>query len=333
MGLGLLLAEPASPYGYGRVLRNKQNHIIDIVEEKDASVEQRAIREIYTGICCSKASTFKKLMPLIKPNNAQNEYYLTQMIPLAVQHHTPIHAITTADEVETQGVNTQLQLVTLERHWQRQQAHHLLEQGVTIVDPDRIDIRGTLHAEPDVFIDINTVFEGKVILKQGCHIGPNCVLKNVTLGENATVFSHCVIEDAIIGAHANIGPFARLRPGTVLDEHCKIGNFVETKNAHFGKDSKANHLSYLGDITVGQQVNIGAGTITCNYDGANKHKTNIEDGAFIGSGTQLVAPIQVGENATIGAGTTLRSDAPAQALTLTVREQKTVQNWKKPQKC
>lgn len=331
-GLGLLLAEPASPFGYGRVIRNAQHHVVDIVEEKDASTEQRTIREIYTGTCVATAAIFKKLLPLVQPHNAQKEYYLTQVVSLAVQHHLLIHTLTVDDEVETQGVNTRLQLATLERHWQRQQAHLLLEQGISIADPARIDIRGTLQAEPDVFIDVNAVFEGVVILKRGCKIGPNCVLKDVSVGEYATIFSHSVIDSALIGAHANIGPFARLRPGTRLEAHAKIGNFVETKNAHFGEASKANHLSYLGDVEIGQHVNIGAGTITCNYDGVNKHQTHIDNGAFIGSGTQLIAPVRVGENATIGAGTTLRSDAPAEALTLTVREQKTIHAWVRPQK-
>lgn len=330
--LGLLLAEPLQPTGYGRVLRNIKAEVIDIVEEKDATPEQRLIREIYTGVCLAQAATFKQMLPLIQTNNAQKEYYLTQVVSLASQRGLPIKTLTVNNEMETQGVNTRQQLSELERYWQRQQAYQLMEQGVCILDPNRIDIRGRLNAEPDVVIDINTVFEGEVTLKKGCRIGPNCVLKNVTVDENAEILSHSVIEESIIGANSSVGPFARLRPGTILAEACKIGNFVETKKAQFGPHSKASHLSYLGDVQLGKDVNVGAGTITCNYDGANKHETIIEDGAFIGSGTQLIAPVRVGENATIGAGTTLRANAPANALTLSAKEQKTLTNWKRPRK-
>ena len=229
-------------------------------------------------------------------------------------------------------MNNRLQLNQLERVWQKMRAQTLLLAGVTLADASLIDIRGELEAEQDVFIDINCVFIGKVTLEEGCHIGPNCVLSNATIGKNSHILPNSVLDGCYIGSECHVGPFARLRPGTHLSDACKIGNFVETKNAVFGEHSKASHLSYLGDVTIGSQVNIGAGTITCNYDGVNKHQTIIEDGAFIGSDTQLVAPVTVGANSTIGAGSTIRADVPADELTLTVSKQKTIYGWKRPVK-
>lgn len=330
--LCLLTANIANPYGLGRIVRNGSGDIINIVEEKDASDCEKEIHEIYSGICAGFAKDFKRLLPLIKPHNAQQEFYLTDMVAIAMQHKIAINAQTVEDEIEIRGVNTHNQLITLERYVQQQQAANLLAKGVYIADPARIDIRGTVDAEQDVYIDVDVVFEGTNILKKGSRVGPFCLLKNVSLGARSEVFAHSVIEQAEIGEDCKIGPFARLRPGTKLQKECKIGNFVETKQASFAEGSKANHLSYLGDVTIGTHVNIGAGTITCNYDGVEKHKTIIEDGAFIGSGTQLVAPICVGEKATIGAGTTLRQDAPAHALTLTKRQQVSHLNWQRKKK-
>lgn len=328
--LTLLTTVVNDPTGYGRILRDTT--ITGIVEEKDASAKARKIQEIYTGICVVNASHLKTWLPKLKTQNAQHEYYLTDIVRLACEEGLSVQAYITQHPMEAQGVNTRLQLVTLERYWQVQQAHTLLLQGVGIVDPHRIDIRGSLAAGRDVLIDINTLFEGSVTLGDGCHIGPNCILKNVTLGQRTHILANSVLEDTHIGNDCTIGPFARLRPGTHLQDACKIGNFVETKNAHLDNNSKASHLTYLGDVTIGKNVNIGAGTITCNYDGAHKNKTLIEDDVFIGSGTELVAPITIARGATIGAGTTLRDNAPAHSLTLTPNKQKSIADWRRPQK-
>lgn len=330
--LGLLLALVENPTGLGRILRDARGNIRAIVEEKDASEQQRLIREIYTGICCARAEDFLRWLPRLSMNNAQGEYYLTEIIAMAVAEHKPIHSLHASDPLTVQGVNNRVQLAQLERAWQARLAVHLMEAGVTLADPARLDIRGELQCEHDVFIDVNVVLSGNVVIQTGCQIGPNCTLTNVTLGKSCTIKSHSVLEDCVIGDTCEIGPFARIRPGTVLGARCKIGNFVEIKNAVFDEDSTASHLSYLGDATVGKHVNIGAGTITCNYDGANKHQTVIEDGVFIGSDTQLVAPVTVGKNATIGAGSTIRASVPAGELTLTASKQKTVYGWVRPQK-
>jgi bifunctional UDP-N-acetylglucosamine pyrophosphorylase/glucosamine-1-phosphate N-acetyltransferase len=243
-----------------------------------------------------------------------------------------IASIYAEDPLEVQGVNNRLQLQELERIWQQREAKRLLLEGVYIVDSHRFDVRGELTVGKDVFIDINCLFIGKVVLGDHCYIGPNSVLQNVTLGSHTHIYANSVLENSLIGAHCHIGPFARIRPNTILEDHCKIGNFVETKNSTLASGTKANHLSYLGDATIGQGVNIGAGTITCNYDGANKHSTIIEDEVFVGSGTQLVAPITLGHGATIGAGTTIRKNVPPQTLVLSEKTQKTMVDWKRPQK-
>lgn len=328
--LALLLANLDNPSELGRILRNAEGEILAIVEEKDASAQQKQIKEIYSGICCVQAAHLARWLPVLGCENAQAEYYLTEIIAMAVAEKLSLAALHVMDPTEIQGINNQLQLQQLERICQQRRAHELLLAGVAIVDAERIDIRGELHCDRDVVIDVNTIFSGKVSLGEGCRIGPNCVLKNVTVGANCEIFANSILEGCEIANNCQIGPFARLRPGSQLAENCKIGNFVETKQAIFDEGSKANHLSYLGDVLVGKQVNIGAGTITCNYDGANKHQTVIEDGAFIGSGTQLVAPITVGANATIGAGSTVRKDAPAEELTLSENKQKTINGWKRP---
>ncbi|MDP1604977.1 MAG: bifunctional UDP-N-acetylglucosamine diphosphorylase/glucosamine-1-phosphate N-acetyltransferase GlmU [Legionella sp.] len=328
--LSLLLANLDNPTGLGRIVRDEQGHIRAIVEEKDASATQKQIKEIYSGICCAEAGDLGRWLPQLSSHNAQGEYYLTDIIALAVAENKPIVSLAAEDVTEIRGVNNRLQLQQLERIWQQRQAEELLLSGVSIADAARIDIRGKLSAGEDVFIDVNCVFNGDVVLGDNCIIGPNCTLSNVTLGNGSEILANSVLEDSTLGKNCRIGPFARLRPGTELADNCKIGNFVETKNAHFGEGSKASHLSYLGDVTLGKAVNIGAGTITCNYDGVNKHQTLIEDGVFVGSDTQFIAPVKIGANATIGAGSTIRKDVPAGELTLTESKQKTVWGWKRP---
>ena len=330
--LALLVACLENPYGLGRIVRNNQGEISTIVEEKDANKQEQNIKEIYTGICCTTSENFASWLPQLGNDNAQGEYYLTEIIRLAVNDKTVICSLTISDISEVQGVNNRLQLQELERIWQKRNAEQLLEQGVGIVDAARFDVRGTLKCGMDVFIDINCVFSGHVILGDHCVIGPNCVLNNVTLASGCEIYANSVLDGSILGENCHIGPFARLRGGTQLAADCKIGNFVETKKAQFGQGSKASHLSYLGDVLIGKEVNIGAGTITCNYDGVNKHLTIIEDGAFIGSDTHLIAPVTVGAQATIGAGSTIRKNAPAGELTLTESKQKTIYGWKRPVK-
>jgi len=330
--LGLLLACFVDPTGLGRILRQKDGKIYAIVEEKDASTEQRQIKEIYSGICCAKAAYFHRWLPKLNNNNMQHEYYVTDIIAIAVAEGTPIVSLKVNDEAEVHGANNCLQLQKLERIYQLRVASQLMLAGVTLADAARIDIRGELSCGSDVFIDVNSIFSGKVVIGDGSRIGANCSLNQVTLGANCEILPNSVLDGCHIGDNCHIGPFARLRPGTVLADDCKIGNFVETKKAVLASNSKASHLSYLGDVMVGQDVNIGAGTITCNYDGVNKHQTIIEDGVFIGSDTQLIAPVIIGKNATIGAGSTIRKDVPAGELTYTEAKQKTVPRWKRPEK-
>lgn len=330
--LALLVATVPNPVGLGRIIRDNHQQIVAIIEEKDASPAQQAIAEIYSGICCTSAANLQRWLAKITPTNAQNEYYFTDIIGLAKAEQQSIVSLSVPDYHDILGVNDRAQLHQVERIWQQRLAHQLLLSGISIADANRIDIRGTLNCEQDVFIDINTLFKGQVHIGTGSVIGPNCVLSDVTIGAHCKIEAASVLENCIIGDNCQIGPFARIRPGTQLAAHCKIGNFVETKQAIFGEHSKANHLSYLGDVTIGRHVNIGAGTITCNYDGANKHQTIIEDGAHIGSDTQLIAPVTIGKNATIGAGSTIRSNAPADQLTLTVTQQKTIPGWKRKQK-
>ena len=330
--LALLVANLEDPSGLGRIIRNNQGEIYAIVEEKDANEQEKNIKEIYTGICCAKAADLEVWLPKLGNNNAQGEYYLTEIIALAVQNQTPITSLTARNNFEVQGVNNRLQLQQLERIWQKRIADQFLEQGVSLADANRFDLRGELVCGKDVYIDVNCVFTGTVVLGDGCIIGPNCSLTDVTLGAGCTVYANSVLEGCQIANYCDIGPFARLRTGTQLAAECKIGNFVETKKAVFGEGSKASHLSYLGDVNIGQKVNIGAGTITCNYDGVNKHQTIIEDGVFVGSDTQLVAPVTVGKNATIGAGSTIRKNVPPEELTLTESRQKTLYGWKRPTK-
>lgn len=330
--LKLLLAQPKDSSGLGRIVRSSNGDILAVVEERDATVTEKAITEIYSGICAVSASDLHRWLPKLSNKNAQKEYYLTEIIQMAVQDNRLIQSITIEDELEVQGVNNRLQLQQLERAWQLRQASALLERGVGIADASRFDVRGDLICGKDVFIDVNCIFKGRVVLGDRCRIGPNCMLSDVTLEEDTLVLANSILEGSVLGKSCQIGPFARLRAGTELAENCRIGNFVETKATRFDVGSKAGHLSYLGDAVIGKKVNIGAGTITCNYDGVNKHQTVIEDGAFIGSGTELVAPISIGAHATIGAGSTIRSQVPADELTLMDSRQRTVYGWKRPVK-
>jgi bifunctional UDP-N-acetylglucosamine pyrophosphorylase/glucosamine-1-phosphate N-acetyltransferase len=329
--LAILTVELGDPTGYGRIVR-QQGNIVRIVEQKDATQDERAIREINTGILVAPTATLKRWLTSLSNNNAQGEYYLTDIVASAVADGVPVVSAQPAAEWETLGVNSKVQLAELERVHQRNIATRLLEQGVTLADPMRIDVRGSLTCGRDVSIDVNGVFEGRVELEDGVTIGANCVIRNARIAKGANIKPFCHIEDAVIGAGSVIGPYARLRPGTELAEDVHIGNFVEVKNSQIAAHSKANHLAYVGDATVGSRVNIGAGTITCNYDGANKFRTVIEDDAFIGSDTQLVAPVRVGKGATLGAGTTLTKDAPEGKLTISRGKQITIDGWPRPVK-
>jgi bifunctional UDP-N-acetylglucosamine pyrophosphorylase/glucosamine-1-phosphate N-acetyltransferase len=329
--LGILTIELDNPTGYGRIVR-KNGNIVSIVEQKDATEAQRAIREINTGILVAPTARLKRWLTTLSNDNAQGEYYLTDIVARAVADDVPVVSAQPAAVWETLGVNSKTQLAELERIHQRNFADRLLEQGVTLADPARIDVRGSLSCGRDVSIDVNCVFEGTVELEDGVTIGAHCVIRNARIARGASIKPFCHIEDAVIGAASVIGPYARLRPGTELAEEVHIGNFVEVKNSQIAAHSKANHLAYVGDATVGSRVNIGAGTITCNYDGANKFRTVIEDDAFIGSDTQLVAPVRVGKGATLGAGTTLTKDAPEGKLTISRGKQMTIEGWKRPVK-
>jgi bifunctional UDP-N-acetylglucosamine pyrophosphorylase/glucosamine-1-phosphate N-acetyltransferase len=329
--LAILTIAMDDPTGYGRIVR-EQNKIIRIVEQKDATDLERQIREVNTGILVAPTRQLKNWLSQLSNHNAQGEYYLTDIIALAVKDKVVIESTQPSHAWETLGVNSKVQLAELERIHQLNLAHQLLEQGVTLTDPSRIDIRGELHCARDVSIDIGCVFEGQVHIGQGVSIGAYCVIKNSRIADNANIKPFTHIDEASVGRDSQIGPYARLRPGTTLGPDVHVGNFVEIKNSEFGAHSKANHLAYVGDTTVGSRVNIGAGTITCNYDGANKHRTIIEDDAFIGSDTQLVAPVTVGKGATIGAGTTLTKDAPPDSLTVSRARQTSIAGWQRPVK-
>jgi len=330
--LSLLTIELDDPTGYGRIVRGPDGAVESIVEEKDATPEQRAIREINTGVMAAPTACFARWLKAVDNRNASGEYYLTAVIALARQEGVPIQASHAASLIETLGVNTMRELAELERLYQRTQADALLDAGVTLADPDRIDIRGALACGADVTIDVGCVFEGTVHLADGVAIGANCVLKNVTVeaGSQILPFSH--LEGATIGANCRVGPYARLRPGAALADDVHIGNFVEVKASTIGRGSKANHLAYVGDTTMGAGVNFGAGAITANYDGANKHRTVIEDDASIGSNCVLVAPVTIGRGATIGGGSTIAKKAPAETLTVSRAKQLSLPGWKRPVK-
>ena len=330
--LALLTVDMANPHGYGRIVRNAAGQVQAIVEQKDASAEQQEIKEVNTGILAVSAKHLKDWLPTLSNSNAQGEYYLTDIIAMARDKGLSITVSQPLNPFEVQGVNNRLQLAELERWYQRQQANRLMTEGATLADPARLDVRGEVTIGNDLWIDVNVVFEGKVTLGSNVSIGPGCVIKDATIADGATIKANSVIEGASVGANAEVGPFARLRPGTELAANTKVGNFVETKKAVIGEGSKINHLSYVGDTSMGRNVNVGAGTITCNYDGVNKHRTVMGDGVFVGSNSSLVAPVILGQDATIGAGSTITRDVGDNELAVARGKQRNITGWERPKK-
>lgn len=329
--LAILTVTRPDPSGYGRIVR-EGDRVTRIVEEKDASAEEKRIREVNSGVMAIKTSVLKPWLGRLTKDKAQGEYLLTDLVEIANQDGASVRCHATEDPIEVTGVNTFTQLSELERLFQRRQARALMDTGVQLMDPTRFDLRGKLTAGQGVKIDVNVIIEGEVTLAEGVTIGPNVVIRNAVIGQNTQIKANSMIEDAKIGANCSVGPFARLRPGASLANAVAIGNFVEVKKTHLGEGSKANHLAYLGDSTLGEGVNIGAGAVTCNYDGANKHETHIGDGAFIGSNVALVAPVNIGAGATIGAGSTITRDVDSQALALGRSRQKALLSWQRPVK-
>jgi len=330
--LSLLTAVVDDATGYGRVLRNGNGGVTRIVEHKDATEAERRVNEINTGLIAFDAGPLRSYLAKIKNQNSQREYYLTDVIAMAFADKVDVRGIVAASATEVLGINDRAQLAEAERTWQKRQATDLMARGVTLADPARVDVRGEVNIGRDVFIDVGVVLEGKVVLGDRVRVGPYAVLTDVTLGNDTLVHPHTVMNGVLAGDDCEIGPFARLRPGAALASHVKVGNFVEVKNSQVAPHSKINHLSYVGDTAIGTGVNVGAGTITCNYDGANKHRTVIGDNAFIGSGSMLVAPVEIGAGATIGAGSTITKDAPAGELTLERSKQVTITGWQRPKK-
>jgi bifunctional UDP-N-acetylglucosamine pyrophosphorylase / glucosamine-1-phosphate N-acetyltransferase len=331
-GLVLLTVILPNPTGYGRIVRNASGAVQQIVEEKDATPEQRNISEVNTGILLAPTLYLRQWLAQLGNQNSQGEYYLTDIVAMAVAQDVAVHSVQPANAWEVEGINSKTQLAALERTWQQVQAARLLVQGVTLADPARLDIRGTLTCGRDVEIDVGCIFEGEVSLGDSVRVGAYSIIRQSSIAHATQIAPYSHIDSSIVGANCHIGPYARLRPGTTLHNDAHVGNFVEIKNSEIGVGSKANHLSYIGDSTVGSRVNIGAGTITCNYDGANKYRTVIEDDAFIGSDTQLVAPVTVRRGATIGAGSTITRDTPEGELSLSRSKQITVSGWKRPVK-
>lgn len=330
--IGMLTVRVKEPYGYGRIVRDEFDRIVRIVEHKDASADELTIDEINAGIMTMDCPELTAWLENLSNDNVQNEYYLTDVIDMAVSDGHVVASVQPHSPEEVEGVNDRVQLARMERCMQQRLATALMLQGATLMDPQRVDIRGSVRAAEDVTVDANVVLRGEVEIGRGTIIGANTHLINCTVGENVVILQNCVIEDAEIGSGCKIGPFARIRPGTVLSDDCHIGNFVELKNAQVDRRSKINHLSYVGDTTVGRDVNVGAGVITCNYDGANKHRTVIGDDVFLGSDTQLIAPVTVASGATIGAGSTITRDAPADQLTLSRSKQVSKPGWQRPRK-
>jgi len=331
-GFSLLSIILDDPSGYGRIVRDKNKVIQSIVEQKDADDEKQKINEINTGIMAIQGSLLKKYISQLEPNNKQGELYLTDIVEIAVSDNVTISSLVCDNASEVMGINNKNQLAEAERIYRKKQAKDLMSMGLTIKDPSRFDCRGNLIFGKDCSVDINVVFEGENELGNNVLIAPNCIIKNSQIGDHTENKANSIIENSIIGSHTAVGPFARIRPETEVGNHARIGNFVEVKKSIIGDKSKVPHLSYVGDSSIGQDVNISAGVITCNYDGANKNQTIIEDGAFIGSDTQLIAPITIGKNATIGAGSTITEDAPSEKLTLSRKKQKTIDNWKRKKK-
>jgi len=330
--MGLLTVTLDDPTGYGRVVRNARGEVLRVVEQQDAGARELKIREGNTGVIAVQAAHLKRWLAKLRNRNAQREYYLTDIIAMAVSDRIRVTPLLAPTVAEVLGVNDKLQLAALEGEYRRLRAQALMRDGVTVIDPARVDIRGAVHCGRDVVLDVNVVLEGPVQLGDGVRVGAHSILSQVRVGAGTNIKPHCVIERADIGASCEIGPFSRIRPETTLHDGVHVGNFVEIKKSDIGAGSKANHLSYIGDASVGAGVNVGAGTITCNYDGANKWRTHIGDQAFIGSGTMLVAPVKVGAGATIGAGSTITRDAPEGVLTLERSTQRTVEHWQRPAK-
>lgn len=330
--IGWLTDEVKFPGDLGRIVRDDDGNPVAIIEAKDATEEQKSINEINTGICLLPAKYLHAWIPEIKNCNAQNEFYLTDIFAMAVKHGVNITTVSPDSSFETLGVNNNVQLAYLERVFQRQQAENYMHNGLTLLDPSRIDVRGNLTFGKDVVIDVNVIMEGDVVIGKSCYIGPNVILNNVNIGNNVEIKANSILEESEVNDDCVVGPFARLRPGTTLMKKAKVGNFVEVKKSVIGEDSKASHLTYIGDTKIGKHVNIGAGTVTCNYDGQNKSETLIEDNVFIGSNSSIVAPLTIGKNATIGAGSVITQDTPPGKLTLARSRQVTINHWKRPVK-
>jgi bifunctional UDP-N-acetylglucosamine pyrophosphorylase/glucosamine-1-phosphate N-acetyltransferase len=330
--LAILSVMYQDPTGYGRIIRDNAGHVVRIVEHQDANTKERAIKEGNTGVLAAPAHLLKKWLVSLKTNNAQGEYYLTDVVTMAAKERVRIAAVVAPSELEVLGVNDKLQLAEVTAALRQQCSERLMHEGVTVVDPKRLDVRGDVSVGRDVYIDVNVVLVGNVKLGDRVKVGPNCYLKDCDIGSDTELFPNCVIDTAVIGSHCNVGPFARLRPEAWLEDEVHIGNFVEVKKSHVGHGSKANHLTYIGDTVIGRKVNIGAGTVTVNYDGANKWRTEIGDGAFVGSGSMLVAPVKIGANSNVGAGSTITKDTPAGKLTLARSRQVTIEDWQRPEK-
>ncbi len=330
--LSILTLNASNPAGLGRILRNADGKVSAIIEEKDATKAQRGITEINSGIMVLPAARLSSWLQRLGNDNKQGEYYLTDVIAMAVNSGCEIHTRIIDDEFEVQGVNDKLQLARLERHYQQHKTEQLLLRGVTMADPSRVDVRGEIRCGRDVSFDVNVIFEGKVVLADGVHIGPNVTIKDSSVGRNSVILANTVVENAEIADHCNVGPFARIRPGTSLSTGVKVGNFVEIKNSRIGAGSKANHFAYIGDADLGQEVNIGAGTIFCNYDGVNKHRCTIGRNVFIGSNSTLVAPVTIADGAFIAAGSTINTDVPENELAIGRGKQKNISGWKRPVK-
>ncbi len=331
-GVALLTVRMDDPTGYGRIVRDRDGRVTSIVEQKDADAEERSIDEVNTGLMAVPADRLRDWLSRLDNANAQGEFYLTDIVALAVADRVPVAAVQAGDPEEVMGVNDKVQLAEAEAAVRRRRVDELMEQGATVADPARVDVRGKVTCGQDVFLDVGVVLEGDVRLGDRARVGPYCVVRDSHIGEGAVIHPHSLVEGAEVGTGCSVGPFARLRPGAQLETGAKVGNFVEVKNSRLGEGSKANHLSYVGDTTVGRDTNIGAGTITCNYDGANKHRTVIGDRVFIGSGVELVAPVEIEEGATIGAGSTISKRAPAETLTVARSRQVSIRGWQRPVK-
>ena len=331
-GFSLLSVMMENPFGYGRIIRDSNNSILSIVEQKDASKDELQVREINTGIMAIRGSILKKYLKELEPNNSQGELYLTDIVEKAVKDNVNIASFICESVAEVMGINNKNQLSQAERAYQQNKARDLMSKGLTIMDPKRFDCRGELSFKDDCVIDVNVVFEGDNDLGKNVLISPNCIIKASKIGDNTHILANSIIENAVIGSNTSIGPFARIRPETKIGNHSKIGNFVEVKKSSIENNSKVSHLSYIGDSKIGNDVNVGAGVITCNYDGINKFQTEIKDGAFVGSNSQLVAPVTIGKNATIGAGSTITQNTPDGQLTLSRNKQSTISKWKRPLK-